>query len=303
MTTIEAPEWKRWVPSVPVLCAWGILLAMFAWTYLGTLQWLWSKWLHEPDYGHGFFVPIFSLFLLWYRSDMVASAPLKGLWWAALPLFLLSGLIRWAAIYFNFSIDHYSLFPLLLGLTLLLGGWRGLHWAWPSIFFLVFMIPLPGAMAILLGRHLQTIATAASIYVIQTLGIAAVAQGNQIQLAAQTLEVADACSGIRMLMLFFAVCVGAALVMRRPLWEKAVIVVSAVPIAIISNVARITVTAIISDLFGETCANFVHDYAGWAMMPLAMAILWGEVLLISKLLYEPPSEVLLTLEDTSAVAR
>ena len=234
-TSTETPEWKRWVPGTTVLCAWVALLVVFFATYTSTFAWLARMW-KGPDYNHSFFVIPFSLFLLWFRRDMMDPFPTKGSWWA-LPFFALGAGIRGAAIYFNYSIDHYSLFPLLIGLALLVGGWRGLRWAWPAILFLVFMIPLPGFLEGALSRPLQSIGTNFSIYVIQTLGIPAVAMGNRIQLAAQALEVADACSGIRMLMLFFAICVGATLLMRLEIWEKCVIVASAIPIAVLSNVA------------------------------------------------------------------
>ena len=235
-TTSTTPEWKRWVPSTPVLCAWLVLLAVFGYTYFFTLRGLARSWAN-PDYQHGPFVPLFSLFLLWHRRAMVDPFPAKGSWWC-LPFFALSALIRGVAVYFNYSIDWYALFPLLIGLTLLMGSWKALHWAWPAIAFLVFMIPLPGSLVPLLSRPLQGIATKSSIYVIQLLGIPAVAEGNVIRLTAHELNVAEACSGIRMLMLFVAVCVGAALVLDLEIWERLIIAFSAIPIAIISNVVR-----------------------------------------------------------------
>ena len=286
MTPTETPECKRWVPEATVLCAWAALLVVFVATYYFTFAWLARMWM-QPNYLHGFLVAPFSLFLLWFRSDMMVPFPSKGSLWA-FPFFALSAVIRGIAIYFNYSIDHYSLFPLLIGLALFVGGWRALRWSWPAIMFLVFMIPLPGFLEGALSRPLQYIGTNCSIYVIQTLGIPAVAVGNRIMLSAQALEVADACNGIKMLMLFFAICVGATLVMPLKLWEKCVIAASAIPIAVLSNVARITVSAVVSDLFGPKVEQLVHDYGGPAMMPLAIVLVWGEMQLIWMLLVEPP---------------
>jgi len=200
--------------------------------------------------------------------------------------------------YFGYApLARLSILPCLAGVTLIIGGWRALRWAWPSIAFLVFMIPLPGALASALRQPLQTLGTHMSVFVIQTLGIPAIAQGNVIVLTEGELGVVEACSGLRMLMLFFAICIGAALVMRCELWEKFLVAISAVPIAVVSNMTRITVTAVLYEMARkwpnvmstETAEWVFHDMAGFLMMPLAMLLLWGEMVLLSKLFFEPVS--------------
>ena len=230
-------------------CGLAVLVATVGVTYYATERFLVRTWYQEPDYGHGFFVPLFSLYLLWHRRGMVDPLPTKWSWWA-LPMFALSAVIRWASVYLHLSGDHYSIFPMLIGVALLLGGWRALHWSWPSILFLAFMIPLPGSVKVMLAQPLQQVATASSVYVIQTLGLPSVAEGTTIQLPSGPLDVEQACSGISMLMLFFAICVGAVLVLRMSLWEKCVIVASAMPIAVISNVFRVTVAGVLVELVG-----------------------------------------------------
>ena len=260
------------------------------------------NWSHEPDYGHGFFVPLFSLYLLWHRRDMVDPLPTKWSWWA-LPMFALSAAIRWASVYFHLNGDHYSIFPMLVGVALLLGGWRALRWSWPSILFLVFMIPLPGTVKVMLAQPLQRVATAASVYVIQTLGLPSIAEGTTIQLRlGRQLDVEQACSGIAMLTLFFAICVGAVLVVRMSLWEKCVIVVSAMPIAVISNVFRVTVAALLMELVSPRAEEIFHHNVPWIEMIVAMLLLWGELKLIAFLLVEP-SAAPVVLSDSPAPAR
>ncbi len=307
MTTPVEADWKRLIPSIPACCAWAVLVAVFGYVYRDTLWHLLRMWYSQDDYQHCFFVPIFSLFLLGYRREMLDAVRPGGSWRdgatlsayaVALLMFALSSLLRWGHATVKYDIDHYSFFPLLIGLTLLLGGWRGLHWAWPSIAFLLFMIPLPGALAVLLSHPLQRIATTVGVFTIQTLGIPAIAMGTTFELTKPPrLDVAEACSGIKMLTVFFAICVGAAFVVRRPLWERAVMVLSAIPIAIISNATRVTVAAILQDLVSLKAKNIFHDYAGWSMMILAMLLLWGEMTLLSKLFFEAPSEAPLILDD------
>jgi exosortase/archaeosortase family protein len=110
-----------------------------------------------------------------------------------------------------------------------------------------------------------------------------------------------------MLMLFFTLCVGTAFIMRKPIWERVLIVVSAPPIAVISNVFRITLTAVLfeiahqwpSVMSKETADKVFHDFAGLLMMPVALLLLWGEMALISKLLVQPLTDRTLVIRETS----
>ena len=166
---------------------------------------------------------------------------------------------------------------------LFIGGWKVLRWAAPSIAMLVFMIPLPGFLATLLAHPLQRIATIASTYMIQTIGVPAVADGNVISLGDSQIGVAEACNGLRNMMLFVAVCSAVAFIVRRPLLEKVIIVLSAAPIAVIANLVRITVTAVLHSMSHHDLANTTyHDLAGWFMMPLAVVLLWIELAILRR---------------------
>ncbi len=276
------------------MAAWGVLLLGFLWTYWGTLFHIVQVWYSTPDYGHGFFVPIFAGFLLWQRQEMVDPWPARGTWWG-IPFFAVFALVRWLNLFLNYERDIDSLLPFLIGVTLVLGGWRALRWAWPSIMFLIFMVPLPDFLAAALGGKLQRVATIMSVYALQTLGVPAIALGdasNVIQLSEPNnkLEVARACSGLRMMTLFFAICVGVSFVVRTPVWKKVFLILSAVPIAIISNVVRIVITGMLTEWINADVGNFVHDKAGWLMMVLAMLMIWGEMTLLSALLIETLAE-------------
>jgi len=235
----------------------------------------------------------------------VAAEPLEWrLCWWLIPLLLLWALIRWVSAFFVYiTLDIFSILPFLAAFVLFVGGWKAVRWTWPSILFLVFMMKLPGPLAGTLSQQLQWFGTKASVFIIQTLGIAAAAKGNVIHTTGGNLEVAQACSGLRMMILFFAVCAGAALVLRIETWKKIVIVCSAIPIAVVSNVARVTVTGILYEMGRwwpnlidpEAAQGFVHDWAGYFMMPLAMLLLWGEMALLKRLFLEPPSRPPLSL--------
>src|SRR5262249_40983599 len=184
--------------------------------------------------------------------------------------------LRLFGTYFHFVwLDPISLLPTLAGLCLLLGGWAAFRWAWPAIGFLAFMIPLPHSAAVALSGQLQRIATIASTFLLQTMGLPALADGNTIRLDDVEIGVVEACSGLRMLVVFFALSTGAALLIRRTLGEKLVLVASAVPIALASNILRITATGVLyQTVNGDIAQAFFHDVAGWLMMPLGLCFLW-----------------------------
>ena len=273
----------------------------FLWTYWETLVHVVRIWSTTPDYQHGFFVPIFAGFLLWYRQEMVDPWPARGTWWG-IPFFAVFALVRWFNLFLNYERDIDSLLPFLIGVTLVLGGWRALRWAWPSILFLFFMVPLPDFVAVALGRILQRGATIMSVYILQTIGIPAIALGDtstviQLSLAENKLDVERACSGLKMMTLFFAICVGTSFVLRAPLWKKIFLIVSAAPIAIISNVLRLTVTGMLMEWVSKPVGMGFHDYAGWVMMIWAMLMIWGEMALLSALLIETSVEGPLSFGD------
>lgn len=287
---------RRLLPGRATQIAWVVLALVFLWFHLGSIRHLLGMWTSEEDYQHCFVVPLFSLYLLWVRRDMIQPLGSHGSLWG-LPFFAVWAVMQWAAAYYRYgTLPEVSILPFFVGLALITGGWQGLRWAWPAIFFLGFMIPLPGAVQASARDFLQLVATRCSTYVIATLGIPSVAEGNIIRLnGGRTLEVARACSGLRMMMLFFAICVGAALLMRKPLWERLLIAASAVPIAVVSNVIRIVLTAIFYEIAMrwpslidlDAHAEMIHDWAGYAMMPIGLLLLLVETTLLAKLLVEP----------------
>ncbi len=185
-----------------------------------------------------------------------------------------------------------SLIAYLVGATALAAGWPLLRWAWPSLAFLVFMIPLPYFLDVMMQRPLQRLSTFGSGYLLQTLGLPAVIQGNVILLDDYDLGVVDACSGLKMFIIFICISTAVALLVHRPLPDRILILLAAPPIAILCNIIRITLTGIVHEVAGKWWADLVfHDLAGWLMMPMALAMLWGGLKLLDLLLLPPrPSD-------------
>src|SRR5262245_57026888 len=174
------------------------LALCLVWAYWTTIQELWRRWSDQPQYSHGYFVPIFAGVLLWWRQDMLESKTLRGSWWG-LPVLVFGVAMRLAgAYYFYDSLDFLSLLPVFVGICLLLGGWYALWWSWPAILFLIFMIPMPFRLETAMAQPLQQIATRISTYTLQTLGLPAIAEGNTILIEEARIGVVEACSGLRM---------------------------------------------------------------------------------------------------------
>jgi exosortase len=277
----ERPAGVRAVPAAAVLALIGLCLG---WAYWPTLQDMADRWAHNPQYSHGFLVPLIALLLLWSRRDLAPALPLSPSWSGLIWLLAALVLRLIAAIYYLDALDGLSLLAALAGVCLLLGGRPALRWSWPAIAFLAFMVPLPFRIDMALAYPLRRLATIASTYVLQTLGLPAFAEGNVIVVEDLRLGVVDACSGLGMLMTFFALATAVGVLSDRPRADRLVLVASAIPIALLANIARITATAVAHETLGAAAGRAImHDLAGWLMMPLALGLLWLELRFLDRL--------------------
>lgn len=268
----------------------AVLVALCAgviWVFGNTLSILPNIWEEQPQYSHGYLVPAFAAILLWMRWQPLGDAtPAER--WAGAAMIGVSVLLRLSLSFFAQIIpEMVMVLPALCGVFLMVGGWKALRWAWPAIVFLVFMFPLPDFIERGLLDPLQKLATIASTYCLQTLGLAAFREGNRIILGDIKLGVVDACSGLRMLTIFYALCTAIILVTERPTWQRIVIWLSALPIALAVNIARITVTGVLYEYANKELAETVfHDLAGWVMMPMALGLLYCELQLMDHLVID-----------------
>ncbi|HEY2839328.1 MAG TPA: exosortase/archaeosortase family protein [Pirellulales bacterium] len=262
----------------------GVLLLLLFVFYWGTLLVTSTTW-NSPEYSHGWLVPLFAGVLLWLRREPIED-PSASARWAGLGILVAGLTLRMAGAFIGYQyFDMLSFLPCLFGIFLIVGGWQMLRWAGPALGFLIFMYPLPSAVSRAVLNPLQRVATVCSTYALQTLGIAAFRSGNVIQLGEAKLNVVEACSGLRMSTIFLAMAVAVTLVTVRPTWERIVIILSSVPIALLVNVIRITMTGVIYQMIGvEIGDRFFHGPAGWIMMPIAMGFLFLELQVLANLL-------------------
>lgn len=258
---------------IPIYFGVPALLATL-WAYGSTLAEIADRWNSDPQYSHGWLVPVFAVYLLYQRRRSIPPEGLTPRLWGLVVVGL--GVLARATAVFLYQpwLDAGSMLLCLAGLAVTMGGRAGWRWAWPAVVFLAFMIPLPYRLQFALGANLQSIATFLSTYSLQTLGVPAISEGNVILLTKTRLGVVEACSGLSMLVTFFALAVGFSLVIDRHWLYSVAMILAAAPIAVVANVIRITVTGILFEANQNRIAQVVfHDVAGWLMMPLGVGFL------------------------------
>ncbi|MCA9038287.1 MAG: exosortase/archaeosortase family protein [Planctomycetaceae bacterium] len=255
---------------------------VFAWAWWPVFQVLGVRWSQDPQYSHGYFVPFIAAYILWIRLSKVSRTSSHPAWTGL--LLVASGAVAYllgAHLYFEW-LEHISMLPILMGISLLLGGRWLFRVCLPAVAYLAFMIPMPYSLETAMAMPLQSLAGRCSEFLLQTMGIAAIRNGNLIRVEEHVLGVAEACSGMRMLVVFFAVSAAIALVVERNWIEKLFVILSAVPIALFCNVVRITVTGVLYSVAGRELAEKVfHDVAGWLMMPAALGLVCAELKYLS----------------------
>lgn len=288
-TVVPAPppvSWKDPSQRTPLMILGGLVLLLAAayWDMFALTRAAWNEGL----YSHGWIVPVFALALLYMRSQPFGSVPIQERW---IGLLLLAGGLAvrlYAAWTGRTWVDQLSFLPSIFGAFMLVGGMHTIRWAWPALGFLVFMFQLPGRIETSVLLELQDWASAGSTFVLQTMGISAFRQGNLISIPGMDhpLTIADACSGLRMATIFGALAVAMVFLVERPWWDKFVILLSAIPIALIVNIIRITVTGLLYMFVGQDnhfAQKLGHDWAGYFMMPLALGFLWLELQVLERL--------------------
>lgn len=282
--SIVPAESTQLLPILGVAGLMGLLIAAY-WDMFTITSAAWNEGL----YSHGWIVPVFALGLLWLRYEPFTDVPARERWIGLALIAAGLGLRIVSAEYFVNTLERLSFIPCAFGIFMLVGGMRAIRWAWPALGFLLFMFPLPTFLEVSILNSLQKLASISSTVVLQTLGVAAFRQGNLISIPgmAQPLTVADACSGLRMATIFGALAVAMVFIIERPWWDKFVILLSAIPIALIVNIVRITVTGLLYMAAGPdniAVQKICHDYAGLViMMPLAMALLWLELQILERI--------------------
>lgn len=303
--SLESPEayslrtlWDQRL-SKPSRWAAGAVTLVLVLAYLPNLLGLMRTWNDDPNYNHGYLVIPIALYILWQQLSIpepkVARASVPAPWWGW--VFLIGTLLVRGIAYERGSegLENATIIPAIASLMWAFGSWPLLRRAWLAIAYLVFMLPLPQVVSNTLALPLQSFATSSSYYLLQLTGMWVVQHGNVINLTTahgtEKLDVALACNGLRMLVTMAATVTATVILFPLPNWKRIVLLLSIVPIALVSNMARIVATGWCYYLFtGETARHWAHDWAGWLMMPLALALVGLEVVVLSWLVPKESEE-------------
>lgn len=280
-------EWLPWAG----IAALTVALLYSYWPSLALLPSIWA----DPQYQHGWIVPLLSVVLLfWWRQPVGAVSGSARL--AGLGLLAASFAVRLLFAFYRVKTgDMYTFVPALAGVFLMAGGWSVFRWAWIPITLLMFMYPLPEGHQRYLTGPLQTFNTIVATFLLQTLGFDAFRDGNLIRLGEDhVMNVVDACAGLKMLTIFVWLAAVVIAVAGLQWWENLVIAISAIPMAILANTLRITAAGMLYAVSPEMAEGF-HDSTPAAMLMMGAAV--GFILLEMKLL----SYVLVTDEYAPAV--
>jgi exosortase len=261
--------------------------------YAPVLRSLARQWWDDPNYGHGIFVPVFAAYVLWCERDRWRALPLRpNNFGFAIMLFAI-GLQVLGMLGAELFTARLSLLILISGIVIFLAGRRALRSIAFPIGYLVFMIPLPAIVYYQLTFPLQLLASRLGASGLVALGIHTVREGNLLILPNCTLNVVEACSGIRSLLSLLAAVVAYGYFAEPSTWKRSALAVASIPIAIATNGLRLVATGVLSFFFGPTVdSGAVHLALGLGFFTLAFL----SILLIHKLLrvrprYQNPSRV------------
>ncbi|OWK43550.1 exosortase/archaeosortase family protein [Fimbriiglobus ruber] len=261
----------------------GVVLLALGFAFSGVIVELVTLWSKRADYSHGFLIVPFVGYLLWSRRAQFP--PTIRRWpdpWG-LPLFLAAAVVFVAADRVNIAKEWAQAFALVTALAgvvvMFCDRWRGLRWAAPGLAFLPLAFQLPDRVERQVSLKLREVATDGANFGFQTLGLPAYTEGNVIAIGETRLGIEEACSGLSMLLAFVALSAAIAVLYKsRPVLDRVMIFVSAIPIAVLCNVLRIIVTGLVYYAGWKQLGDMiVHDLAGWLMMPVALVFMWVEL--------------------------
>jgi exosortase D (VPLPA-CTERM-specific) len=260
--------------TVPGYALLALALLAAALLFAQTVTQLYSVWSEQPEYSYGALIPILSLFLIWRERATWQGLPFTGSWYG-LPLIVIGLLLRVVGQFATFqALVHYSLLMVLYGLVLSLTGPAVFRRLLAPLSILIFMVPLPPFFSEQLSLELQLLSSQIGVWIIRAVGISVFLEGNVIDLGSYQLEVAQACSGLRYLFPLMTLGFLVAYVFRGPLWKRAVVFLSSIPITVVMNSARIGLIGVTVDRWGTRMAEGVlHDFEGWAVFMVSSLIL------------------------------
>ena len=256
------------------LAALGLVCSVTLIVYLPVLTSLVRQWASDDNYSHGFVVVPFAAYFAWLRRKDLAALPIRPHWFGAVvaigSLFVLVAGRLGAELF----LARISLVGLTAGAVLFLYGPRHLRLLAFPIAFLLLMVPLPAVVFNQLAFPLQLLASSAGETVLSASGIPVLREGNVLVLPTTTLEVVQACSGIRSLVSLLTLAIILGKLAEPRVWARVVLAALALPVAIAANAFRVAGTGLAAEWISPQAAEgFFHEFSGWVVFVVAFALL------------------------------
>ncbi len=261
-----------------------LVVVLYLGLFYGVFRRLVGQWYDDPNYSHGFLVPVVSAYLIWDRRDRwwdlpVRPNPLGAVVLGGGLILLLVGMVG-----AELFLQNVSTVVVLVGLVWLLFGSGQLRELSFPLGFLLFYVPLPALILNQIAFPLQLFAARCAVATLHLFEVPVLREGNIIHLTGTTLEVAEACSGIRSLQALVALSTVFAYISQKSWPNRAVLVLMSIPIAIAVNALRVSGTGLIAEHYGvELAEGFYHSFAGWLVFVVAFAILIGTNWVLNRL--------------------
>lgn len=261
----------RWQTALKL----GLLAFLLAFLYRKVLGHLAIQWMNDEDFSHGAFVPVFTAFVLWRERQRFAQLKISpswaGLFVSVLALGMLVGGVFGAELFLSRS----SFVVLLAGLVIYFLGWEFFRAALFPWAFLFLMIPIPKIIFNKVAIPLQFIASSLATAQMQLMGVPVLREGNIIHLPSMSLEVVEACSGIRSLMTLGTLAIIYGYFLETRLSRRVVLALASVPIAVVANAWRVTGTGLLGQYWDpDKAQGFFHTFSGWLIFVLALILLF-----------------------------
>ncbi len=247
--------------------------ALVAICYFPMLQALVNQWSFDEDMGHGFFVPVIAAYIAWQHRDELLASPLEPNLWG-IPVLL------WGAFQLTIGnlgaelfLQRTALIFTIVGGIWLVCGTRILRILMFPLCLLIFMVPIPAVIYNRITFPLQLFASTVAEISLNLIGIPALREGNVLELANNKLSVIEACSGIRSLLSLTFLSLVYGYFFDQKSWVRPILLVGVIPIAIIANAARVTITGIISEYDKELAQGVFHSLEGWVIFMIAFVML------------------------------
>jgi exosortase len=262
----------------------ALLSALFIFLYFPFIRTMVHDWSIDDNYSHGYLVPFIAAYMIWTIRKELKEVTISPSNWGILLIVLGLAQLTVGKIGSELFLQRTSIIITLFGILLFLLGKEFTKKITVPLVYLVFMVPIPAIIWNKVAFPMKLFASYIAANIIDGIGITILREGNILHLTSTTLEVADACSGLRSLMSLLALSAAVAYIFPLRTTKKWTLFFSAVPIAIAVNICRLVLTAILAQHFGAQVAEgFLHEISGILVFVIAFLLLFMVYSILSKL--------------------